>query len=82
MRKIDTRRVDELGRFVIPREVRTAMGIDETSRLDIYLSENEMVLRLNTETPACTICGDTESDLLQIKNKVICSCCISQIKSL
>ena len=50
------RKVDELGRIVLPKELRNTLNINEKDPLEIYVDEdNKIVLKKND--PACIFCG-------------------------
>ena len=55
------RNVDELGRIVIPKEVRKNFKIEEGSLLEIYTSGNSIVLKKH-QTKTCEICGTRVDD--------------------
>lgn len=70
------RRVDELGRIVIPIEMRRTLGIDEKDTLEIYVEGDSIILR--KYQPACTFCGGT-GKLASFKGKCICSACLGEL---
>lgn len=53
-----TRPVDDLGRIVLPKELRTSMGIREGDRLEIMVTGEHIVLA--KAVPCCVICGSTK----------------------
>jgi len=66
------RKVDELGRIVLPIELRRTLGIDEKDALEIYVDEEKIILR--KYEPACVFCGN--ADNVQVfKGKNVCSVC-------
>lgn len=67
------RKVDELGRVVIPIELRRTLGIEEKDALEIYVDSEKIILR--KYEPACVFCGNAE-DVLNFKGKNICGECI------
>lgn len=79
-RKVCIRKIDELGRIVLPQEVRCALNIGPKQNFDIFLDDDSVILRKNTEQPTCVICGDSDVDLLEIKRSNVCIDCISEIK--
>lgn len=79
-RKVCTRKIDELGRIVLPQVVRCALNIGTKQNLDIFLDDDSVILRKNTERPTCAICGDSDIELIEIKHSSICITCISEIK--
>lgn len=71
------RKVDELGRIVIPIELRRTLGIEEKDALEIYMNEDTIVLK--KYEPSCIFC-DTVNDVVNYKGKMICKDCIRHIK--
>ena len=71
------RKVDELGRVVIPVETRRAFDIIEGEGLEIFTEGENIVLR--KYQPGCIFCGDAK-DLINFKGKVICKNCLNDIK--
>lgn len=49
------RKVDELGRVVIPIELRRTLGIGEKDPLEIFVDGEEIILR--KYEPCCVLCG-------------------------
>ena len=73
------RRVDELGRVVIPIELRRTMEIAEKDALEIYVDGECIILK--KYQPACIFCGDAK-DVTNVKGKNICKSCLGEIKGL
>ena len=73
------RKVDELGRIVIPIELRRTLGIDLKDALEIYVDEDKIILR--KYEPACIFCGNAE-DITVIKGKNVCKNCLKEMQSL
>lgn len=72
------RNVDELGRIVIPKEMRLKMNIRSSDPIEIYVEGNKIILTKYEH--ACMICGNGV-DLTAFKGKKICNACIQEIKS-
>ncbi|WP_156204760.1 AbrB/MazE/SpoVT family DNA-binding domain-containing protein [Candidatus Syntrophocurvum alkaliphilum] len=70
------RKVDELGRIVIPIELRRTMGIEEKDALEIYVDNERIILR--KYEPACLFCGNAE-DVLNYKGKNLCKSCLTEL---
>lgn len=51
-----SRKVDELGRIVIPKEIRKSLGIEEGDLIEINLKGHEITLRKSRQI-FCTDCG-------------------------
>ena len=73
------RRVDELGRVVIPIEIRNQCNIVEKDPIEIYVEGSSIVLK--KYEPNCIFCGNTK-DLLSYNDKLICSKCAKKIGNL
>lgn len=73
------RKVDELGRIVIPKELRTGLDIDVKDPIEIFV-EGEFIM-LKKYVPSCGFCGEAR-DLVEYKGKRICHKCLAEIKSL
>jgi len=71
------RKVDELGRIVLPIELRRTLNIDIKDSLEIYV-ENDTIL-LKKYEPTCIFCGGNK-DLITFNEKNICSDCMMQLK--
>lgn len=67
------RKVDELGRIVLPIELRRTLGIEEKDRIEIFVEGESVILR--KYQPACIFC-DNAKDLILYKGKNICPDCI------
>lgn len=70
------RKVDELGRIVIPIELRRTMGIEERDSLEIYVDGDKIILK--KYEPACIFCGNAE-DVINYKGKNLCRVCMSEM---
>lgn len=73
------RKVDELGRVVIPIELRNKFGIQEKDPIEIYVDGSSIVLK--KFEPNCIFCGSTKK-LVPFKDKLICSKCSKSISEL
>ncbi len=69
-------RVDELGRIVIPVELRKVMDIGEKDPLEIYTDAEKIILK--KYQPACLFCGDAEG-LTVHRGKNICLACLTEL---
>jgi len=72
------RKIDDLGRIVIPIELRRTLGIDVKDPLEIYVDSNKIIFR--KYEPACTFCGNA-GDTIDFKGKIICTECLGAISS-
>jgi transcriptional pleiotropic regulator of transition state genes len=74
-----TRRIDELGRIVLPAELRRNLGLDERAELEISVEGVNIVLKKVSRH--CIFCGG-EKMLAEYKNEQVCSSCIKGISSI
>lgn len=72
------RKIDDLGRIVIPAETRKLFNIREGDQLFISVEGGSIVIRKMTDT--CTFCG-TDVKVKQFKEKGICANCRTQLRS-
>jgi transcriptional pleiotropic regulator of transition state genes len=70
------RRIDQLGRVVVPAELRKILGIHKGDLLDIRVEEGRLVL-LKIE-PECAICGGGDN-LRQLHEKHVCKDCATEL---
>lgn len=71
------RRVDDLGRIVIPMELRRTLGINVKDPLEISVEGERIILEKHKDS--CTICGHS-GDIAQVKGRPVCTDCIAAIK--
>ena len=62
------RKVDELGRVVIPIELRRTLGIAEKDALEIYVDEDRIILKKYKPNMTCQVTGEVSDDNMQIAN--------------
>ena len=67
------RKIDELGRVVLPIELRRSLDIQIKDPLEIYVEEDNIILK--KYEPDCIFCGDAR-DIVPFKGKYICHDCI------
>ncbi|MGM0471054.1 MAG: AbrB/MazE/SpoVT family DNA-binding domain-containing protein [Bacillota bacterium] len=70
------RKVDELGRVVIPVELRRTLKIAEKDALEIYVEGEKIILQ--KYEPACVFCGEA-GDTTVFKNKTVCHDCLDDM---
>ena len=71
------RKVDELGRVVLPIELRRTFNIAERDALEIYTEEGMIILK--KYEPTCIFCGDAR-EIETFKGKNICSKCRRELR--
>ena len=67
------RRIDELGRVVLPIETRRMLDIDATTPLEILVDVETIILRAHR--PGCVFCGAMQ-DLLDHGGRQVCQGCV------
>ena len=72
------RKVAELGRIVLPIELRRTLGIEEKDRIEIFVDGESIILR--KYQPACIVC-DNASDIINYKGKSICPECVKAMNA-
>ncbi|HHU62745.1 MAG TPA: AbrB/MazE/SpoVT family DNA-binding domain-containing protein [Clostridiales bacterium] len=70
------RKVDELGRVVIPIELRRTLNIAEKDALEIYVDGEHIILK--KYEPACIFCGNAK-DVENYMGKNICRDCLAEV---
>ena len=73
------RRLDELGRVVIPIEIRNKFNITEKDPMEIYVEGEKIILRKYTTN--CLFCG-SENNLKEFKDKPVCEDCLKKLQKL
>ena len=70
------RKVDELGRVVLPIELRRTLDIEIRSPLEIYIDGDLIILK--KYEPACIFCGEAK-EVVNFKDKIICNGCLKEL---
>ena len=73
-----TRRLDELGRIVLPKSIREEFEIHEKDPVETYTDEDKIILK--KYLPACIFCGTAE-DVIYFREKRVCQKCLQEIKN-
>lgn len=73
------RKVDELGRIVLPIELRNKLGIAEKDPIEIYVDGSSIILR--KYEPNCVFCGNSK-DLITYNDKLVCKKCQEKLSNL
>ncbi|PEC19188.1 AbrB/MazE/SpoVT family DNA-binding domain-containing protein [Bacillus cereus] len=63
-----TRKVDELGRVVIPKELRNTLGIKEKSPLEIFVEGEDIVLQRYQPGGVCALTGELSNRNISLAN--------------
>ncbi len=70
------RRLDDLGRVVIPIELRRVMHLEERDALAVYVDSDCVVLK--KYAPTCVFCGEAR-DVALFHDKYICPNCLEEL---
>jgi len=73
------RRVDDLGRIVIPMELRRTLGINVKDPMSILVDGDRIILQKHQDV--CAICG-SDQDVRKVKSRPVCADCVRTIKGL
>ncbi len=72
------RKVDELGRIVLPIEIRKSLDIDVKDPVEIFVDGERIVLQ--KYRPSCIFCGNADN-VVYFNGKLICADCLAKLKS-
>lgn len=72
------RKVDELGRIVLPIELRRTLDIAERDELEIYLDDDKIILQ--KFEPSCIFCGSSYR-LITYHGKNVCQECVKKMNN-
>ena len=73
------RKVDELGRIVLPIELRRTLDIAERDELEIYLDDDKVILK--KYEPSCIFCGSS-CGLVSYHGRNVCMECIENMSNI
>ena len=73
------RKLDTLGRIVVPMELRRTFDIEIGDPVEIFVDGNNIILR--KYQPACIFCSEA-SDVVSIQGKNVCKRCLEEMKKL
>ena len=78
-----TRPMDDLGRIVIPRDIREAFGWGDGTKLEITISDvtvKTVVIRERDISPCCSLCRAESENLVQVEKGYVCERCAEKVK--
>lgn len=68
------RKVDELGRLVIPKELRRTLGIENGDPVEIFIDGDQIILKKYKPNMACAVTGEVSDDnLVLLGGKLVLS---------
>ncbi len=74
------RPIDELGRIVLPKELRKSMELEtKGASVEIFVDDDKIVLK--KYHPSCVFCGNA-SDVVYLKGKLVCRDCVKELSTL
>lgn len=73
------KRIDELGRIVLPKNVRCPMGIETGDNVEIFTDGDKIILKKFQS--ACIFCDEAD-DVIFFNEKRVCKACLEKIKAL
>ncbi len=76
------RGLDNLGRIVLPKELRNSLKLDNDSKLEIFVDGDTILLKKYHPQGACDFCGEITGDAIKFKDACICKSCQKEICAL
>ena len=70
------KKIDSLGRIVIPSDIRNALGIQTNDMIEMTIVDGQLMLAKHQQT--CQLCKSTE-DLIRHKEFLICKKCLENL---
>lgn len=71
------RKIDNLGRMVVPKEIRRTLGWDVGQPIEIFVDDEAVICK--SYQPGCVFC-DSLTDLVEFKGRLVCKRCIRGMK--
>lgn len=72
------RKLDSLGRIVLPKSLRKELSINEGDDIEMYVDEDGNVV-LDKYVPRCVFCDEAKEEMTSFKGKIICSDCLKNM---
>lgn len=73
------RKIDELGRIVLPIEIRKTMDIESRDAVEIFVDQDKIILK--KYEPSCIFCGNA-AEVEYFKGRLVCRECLNSLKGL
>jgi len=70
------RKIDELGRIVLPIETRKSLDLEAKDGVEIFVEQDRIILK--KYEPCCIFCGDADN-VTYYKDKRVCRACLSEL---
>lgn len=72
------RKIDDLGRLVIPKELRKTMNINPKDPVEVFVEGEKIILK--KYEPACVFCGSAD-DTFEYEGRMVCKECIDEMRN-
>lgn len=76
------RGIDNLGRIVLPKELRNSLKLGKDARLEIFVDGDTILLKKYRPTGTCDFCGEITPDYLTYRGVCLCRACRDKISAL
>jgi len=73
------RRIDDLGRIVIPKELRRTLNIQESDPIEIFVDGERIILRKYHPDGSCSLCGEFADRYAEFGYHRVCPGCAEKI---
>ena len=70
------RKIDELGRIVLPIELRNKMDMNTKDSVEIFVDNDKIILK--KYQPCCVFCSNADN-VTMFKGKLVCRDCIEEM---
>lgn len=74
------RHLDDLGRVVIPMELRRTLGFGVRQPITVLVNGDDIVLRRYDDS--CALCGNTDSKFEEVRGRAVCTDCVARVRGL
>ncbi|PPB10876.1 AbrB/MazE/SpoVT family DNA-binding domain-containing protein [Brevibacillus laterosporus] len=68
------RKIDDLGRIVLPKELRDSNGLPSGTPMEMFVDGDRIVLR--KYEPGCVLCGSVQDLEMHKSGKLVCKSCL------
>jgi len=72
------RKLDSLGRIVLPKSLRKELNINEGDDIEMYVDDDGNVV-LDKYVPRCVFCDVAKDDVINFKGKIVCRDCMKDM---
>lgn len=73
-----TRKIDKVGRIVIPIELRDTLGLDPGAKIELFIDTEEKALVMQKYQRGCSFCGEMKNTI-EFKDEKLCKSCAEKI---